>query len=89
MKIFVESNRYGHYIVSNDTNNETRYFQTDYDFPSLASTFGWEPCEECNTTDGTVPCEHKAVSEMIQSAIEYLDNESLMGNSVDDPGYFD
>jgi len=86
MKIYVEGNRFGHYVVSNDENDETRYFQVDYDYCGLASTFGWTPCEECRETDGTVPCKHNKISDMIQSAIEYLDGYPA---PVEDPGYFD
>ena len=89
MKIFVDSNRFGHYIVSNDEDDNTVYVQVDYDCCGLASSFGWTPCEECRETDGTVPCEHHTVSEMIQSAIEYLDDCASYGKTVEDPGYFD
>lgn len=59
--------------------------QSDWDYPGLASTFGWTPCE-CGTTDGTVDCPHKTASRMIAEAQEFLDRH--IGDSVDDPGYF-
>ena len=61
------------------------FIQTDWDFPGAATTFGWRPCE-CGKTDGTVDCEHKTASEMIQQAQNYLDEH--IGDSVEDPGYF-
>jgi len=59
--------------------------QTDWDFPGIASTFGWRPCH-CGRTDGTVNCAHRTASEMISEAAEFLDEH--LGESVEDPGYF-
>ena len=42
---------------------------------------------EISFTDGTVDCEHRMASEMIAEACEYLDGQ--IGESFDDPGYFD
>ena len=67
--------------------NMTRLIQVDYDFPALASTFGFIPCRKCNFTDGTIPCKHHTVTDMISRAKIYLDNS--IGQIVDDPGYFD
>lgn len=64
----------------------TRLFQLDWDFPSLASMFGFVPCE-CGKTDGTIECEHKTPYEMIASAREFLDGHC--GDVVEDIGYFD
>ena len=60
-------------------------FQSDWDFPGLASTFGWCPCP-CGVTDGTVDCRHRTRSEMIAEAWDYLNDR--IGKSVPDPGYF-
>ena len=61
-------------------------FQSDWDFPSLASTFGYCPCE-CGRTDGTVDCKHKTATQMISEAYDFiLDHD---GEEVEDPGYFD
>ena len=75
-----------------DTRDEenTVLVQTDWDFPGVASTFGWVPCF-CNETDGTVDCRHKTALEMITSAAAYLD--TLCGTNgperyAADPGYF-
>ncbi|MBC7854309.1 MAG: hypothetical protein IAF94_12825 [Pirellulaceae bacterium] len=59
--------------------------QTDYDFPGVASTFGWQPCI-CGATDGTTDCPHRTVAEMIAEAREFL--ASTIGEPADDPGYF-
>lgn len=64
---------------------DTILFQTDWDFPALASNLGYVPCD-CGTTDGTVDCEHKTTVRMISEAAEFLDNK--LGVPFDDPGYF-
>ena len=60
--------------------------QTDWDWPGVASSFGWRPCEQCDTTDGTVDCAHKTASVMISEARAFLDEHE--GETIDDPGYF-
>jgi len=60
-------------------------FQTDWDFPCLASNFGWVPCRECGDTDGTVDCPHRTVDEMMAEAIAYLDEH--IGDTIENPGY--
>jgi hypothetical protein len=47
------------------------FIQIDWDYPGLASMFGYVPCD-CGATDGTVDCPHKTASEMIAEAFEYL-----------------
>jgi hypothetical protein len=64
---------------------ETILVNVDWDFPCVASAFGYIPCE-CGFTDGTVDCEHKTVSYMIYAAMNYLDEH--LGDVVEDPGYF-
>ena len=73
MKIFYESYQYGGYLIFNDADDRTIYIQCDYEFPSLAITFGW------SGKDG--------MAEEIESAITYLDDNA--GIKVEDPGYFD
>lgn len=53
--------------------NNTVLVQSDYDWPSIAGTFGWtgDPDD----------------LEQISAAGKYLDNN--LGKVVDDPGYFD
>jgi hypothetical protein len=70
----IESNKYGHYLLVPET-GEPVYYQSDYSYPPLAAMFGFEPCGECRSTDGTVDCQHKTASQMIQESIEFLDDE--------------
>lgn len=60
--------------------------QTDWDYPGVASSFGWVACE-CGDTDGTVDCAHKKAGEMISDARAFLDAHD--GETIEDPGYFD
>ena len=66
--------------------DNTVLVQTDWDYPSIASSFGFVPCE-CGDTDGTIDCSHKTASEMIIAAAEFLDDN--LGKIIEDPGYFD
>ena len=68
--------------------------QTDFDWPSVASSFGWSiryagglACRH-DGTDGTVPCPQcdTPVSFFIQCAREWLDEND--GAQAEDPGYF-
>jgi hypothetical protein len=61
------------------------FIQADLDYPGLASTFGWSVGCDCST-DGTVDCQHKTVSEHIASAYDFLGSNT--GKVVEDPGYF-
>ena len=84
MNITLESGDCGTYLLVADDGEEI-LIQTDWDFPGIASTFGWSPCH-CGATDGTVDCPHKTASAMISEAAQYLDDH--VGESVADPGYF-
>lgn len=74
--------------------HESELFQTDWDYPSLAATFGWRiggrpgkrKCPH-DGTDGTVTCKDcgKTAGEFISEANEYL--REHVGKVVDDPGY--
>ena len=59
--------------------------QTDFDFPGVATTFGWSACS-CGATDGTVDCDHRTADEMIVEARDFL--RAHAGDAADDPGYF-
>lgn len=79
------------YIVRSVDTGEEIFFQVDWDFPGLASTFGWSPCTDCSegckgATDGTVPCKQRSVAEMIEEATVWLDN--CDGDTAANPGYF-
>lgn len=77
----------------------TVLFQTDWDFPGLAQTFGWslskrqnpghEFCEHSGT-DGTVTCPDCGLTPdmMISAAMDYLDDIANTELEVEDPGYF-
>lgn len=41
MKITVEGNRFGHYVIVAET-GRTRYIQQDLSFPGVARDFGWD-----------------------------------------------
>jgi hypothetical protein len=73
-------------IIDNDS-GESLLIQTDWDFPGVASTFGWVPCRRCRTTDGTVDCAHKTATQMIHEAADFLDRH--VDKQVEDPGYFE
>jgi hypothetical protein len=69
------------------------YVQLDFDFPGLASTFGWSPapwrgCKH-EGTDGTIRCEGcgKSATAFISEAYDWLlENEGI---EAEDPGYFE
>lgn len=72
---------------------------TDWDYPGVASAFGWSPvCAQviekgtCNhsSTDGTVKCQECGAgpSLFIDSAHAFLNEASDNGTEVEDPGYF-
>lgn len=84
MNITLEQGDFGTYLVVAEDGQDI-LIQTDFDYPGIASTFGWSPCE-CGATDGTVDCGHKSASQMIAKAQAFLDDN--IGESVEDPGYF-
>jgi len=47
--------------------------QSDWDFPGVAASMGWTPCDKCERTDGTVDCEHHTKSEMISAAYDFIE----------------
>lgn len=85
MKITLQKGAFGFtYLVVAEDGRDI-LIQSDWDYPSIASTFGWTSCA-CGETDGTVDCPHKTASQMIVDAQDYLDDH--LGETVDDPGYF-
>lgn len=90
MKIQLLSAEFGCYLIlapEKTSGVNTLLVQTDWDFPGVAGTFGWQACP-CGFTDGTVDCKHKTASEMIRDAAEFLDSIADTETFVDDPGYF-
>ena len=82
--ITLESSQFGNYLLVDEDGNDI-LIQTDWDFPGVASSFGFVPCD-CGDTDGTVDCAHQTASDMIQAAADFLDDN--IGAKVEDPGYF-
>ena len=82
--ITLEAGQFGNYLIVNDDGADL-LVQTDWDYPGLASSFGFVPCE-CGETDGTGNCAHKTATEMINDAATFLDDN--LGKRVEDPGYF-
>jgi hypothetical protein len=67
----------------------TRLVDSDWNYPSLASHFGWIPCKYGCGTDGTVTCRHFTASQMMESAYDYMACVIDAGcPQIDDPGYF-
>jgi len=80
----------GCFIIVKENGNiyneeDTVLIQTDWDYPSVAANLGYVPCS-CGLTDGTIPCKHKTVGQMIEEASEWLTNHE--GELFEDPGYF-
>lgn len=85
MQIKLTKEYMGYQISPLNSTQEPIFVQVDWDFPGIASAFGFSPCD-CGDTDGTVDCAHHTASEMITAAREYLDEHS--GEIAEDPGYF-
>ncbi len=88
----------GCYLIVADDGRD-RLVQTDWDYPGVASSFGWSVREVkasgrnrhcCHSgTDGTIQCSECGLtaSDFIAAAAEWLDDND--GATADDPGYFD
>jgi len=89
-------------LIVNDDGRDI-LVQTDYDYPGVASSFGWvlrsvqsapwrvltvDGCDHIGT-DGTIACPDCGADTtlFIASARDYLDDH--IGATADDPGYFD
>lgn len=86
--ITLEQGDFGTYLIVDNATGKDLLVQIDWDFPGVASTFGW-PGHEHPETDGTVKCPVCGAepSEMIGEAQEWLDDH--IGDTAEDPGYFD
>ena len=58
-------------LYAADSGECVEFVQSDWDWAGLASSLGWTPCE-CGSTDGTVACAHRTVSEMLSEAFAFL-----------------
>lgn len=84
----LEKHHRGLYFLLVDVNDGSRsvIIQTDWDYPGVASNFGFVACE-CGETDGTVDCPHHTARDMISRAYTYLCEHE--GKTIEDPGYLD
>lgn len=99
MSLTLESGDFGwDYHLIDDETGEDILIQNDFEYPGLASSFGWSPLNAgpClpdhwhETTDGTIDCSicGMTAEEFISSASEYLDDH--IGETIgEDPGYFE
>jgi hypothetical protein len=92
--IALRTGPFGTYRIVNDDNTDDVLVQTDWDYPGIASTFGWwigavapNGCTH-DGTDGTIDCPGcgTPASVFIEAAGDYLDEN--IGAVADDPGYF-
>lgn len=75
-KVTLENAAFGNYGVVSRTENRNYLVQTDWEYPAIASHFGWSPCCGEGATDGTVDCDKcgATASELILSASRFLDD---------------
>ena len=85
-QVRLEQGDYGTYLLVNEDTGEDILIQTDWDYPGIASNFGWS--HEHGETDGTVDCPvcGATAGDMIAEAQEVLDDN--IGQTFEDPGYF-
>lgn len=82
----LDSVQLGYTVTDLDT-GKSIYYQTDWDYPRLASDFGGDVICDCGATDGTIDCAHKTARDMITAADDWLfANDGL---EVDGRGTFD
>jgi hypothetical protein len=90
-KIQLQRDKWNFYVVHLAT-EKSLYIQTDWDFPGIATSFGWIPKKyrKCrhSGTDGTVDCPDcgRSASDFISEAWDYLAKNE--GKIITDPGYF-
>jgi hypothetical protein len=86
--IMLMDGHFGWDYILRHTDGRTALIQSDWEYPGVASNFGWVPCCGSGHTDGTVDCPDcgAKASDLIQSAREWLDDH--IGETIEDPGYF-
>lgn len=84
--IKLEEGPAGSYIVRDVETGDSILFQTDFEWPSLAITFGWPDGEEYAPFEGPFGEFFIRGAEAIAAAVEYLD--AHLGDEVEDVGYF-
>jgi hypothetical protein len=78
MKIYVEAGDIGGtYIVSNDENSETKFIQTDFEYPTVAKYFGW------NGSDSDIDGAREFLDEIADTSIGVEDVGYFDGDSED------
>ena len=77
MKIHLESGDFGWDFLLVAEDGRDRLIQTDWDYPGIAETFGWN--RGCG----------KEASDMIDEAFDFLTEIADSEIEVEDPGYFD
>lgn len=94
MKIQLLSGQFGWDYILRAQDGREILIQTDWDYPSVASNFGWyHQCDTDNLvhgeTDGTVDCPvcGKKASTLIVEAQDFLDEH--IGDIIEDMGYFE
>ena len=86
---YVEMTRYGAFEIVPDSGDRkdgaaTTYVQTDWDYPGVATSMGWQACD-CGSTDGTIDCAHRTASEMISGAFDWIEaHEGQPFKALDD-----
>jgi hypothetical protein len=84
------------YMIHDLDRGRTILIQTDWDYPGVASSFGWDirsahapGCADPSGTDGTIDCPScgTTASSFITAAESWMDDH--LGAIVEDPGYFD
>jgi hypothetical protein len=92
---------YPGFVIKAD-DGRTLFVQSDYDWPDIATTFGWwigaipvegedRPCPaDHDGTDGTIDCPSCGTTAgyFIAAAGAYLTDNHLDFEPVEDPGYF-
>ncbi len=86
MKITLEKGDFGWDFLIRAEDGRNILIQTDWDYPGVASHFGWQACHD--NTDGTVDCSvcGNTAHKMIREAWAYL--YAHIGDECEDPGYF-
>lgn len=86
-RVTLEAGLFGWDYILRHEDGRSILVQLDYDYPRVASNLGWTPRCGCRSTDGTVNCEHHTAGEHIADAEAFFDEH--IGDSFEDPGYFD
>lgn len=85
--IKLETAQFGNYLIRNTLTDETVLVQSDWDYPSVAQSFGFGGLCTCGSSDGTVDCPCASIGQHMRAAVEWLDDN--IGVQADDPGYFE